>query len=797
MANSKITQLPVVTVFPDALNDLVTVVLPGEALPADQNRKMTVQNFALSSLANLPNVSINFTGGTDYTFDSATVITGALSVNSTEAAKIPVGTTAQRPTPLQGMMRYNTTDSIFEGYNGSTWGALGGGGGGVGTLSQTLAAGNTSGANNLVIDSGQVITTNTISETTAASGVTIDGTLIKDGVVTADLTGNVTGNADTVTTNANLTGPITSLGNATTITADSVSMDMIVDIATDTFLGRVTAATGTVEVLTNAQAKTALDLTGTNSGDQTSIVGISGTVAEFNTAITDATLSGSNTGDQTSIVGISGTTAEFNTANSDGTFAIAGGAFHDGFSDFVANEHINWTSTSSALSTTGTLASGDITITGTGPSVDFYESDAGADEKIWVNRGAASNYQLVTLTDAGAAGKTAMQFTRTGTVIDTIQYGNATDDPTHTFNGAGTFTGTLDSGALTVTGTGSFTSDVTLSGTGALTLPSGTDAQRTVALGAIRWNTTSSNYEGYNGATWDNLSGGGAGSGDFVGPASSTDNAVVRFDGATGKLGQNSGVLIDDLNNITGVGTLASGNQTITSSATTGNAEQVTANSLTSGNGLYLNSSSAVTGSMLYALNTSATFSGQVLRVEASNAGSTGYVARITNAGTGNGVFIDQNGNGTSINVDSEATSADGVYIHAGSTSGYALNVAAGDVNVGAGNITVTGQYIENESPTGTSGAVTIDLDLANNFSTAMAGAVTYTFSNPAISGLTSAFTLKVTNNGSAITWPASVRWAGGTAPSLSATTLIDIFTFYTNDAGANWYGFVSGQDMS
>ncbi len=39
---------------------------------------------------------------------------------------------------------------------------------------------------------------------------------------------------------------------------------------------------------------------------------------------------------------------------------------------------------------------------------------------------------------------------------------------------------------------------------------------------------------------------GGSGSGDFVGPASSTDNAVVRFDGTTGKLGQDSEVTIDD-----------------------------------------------------------------------------------------------------------------------------------------------------------------------------------------------------------------------------------------------------------
>lgn len=39
---------------------------------------------------------------------------------------------------------------------------------------------------------------------------------------------------------------------------------------------------------------------------------------------------------------------------------------------------------------------------------------------------------------------------------------------------------------------------------------------------------------------------GGGGLGDFVGPASSVDNAIVRFDGTTGKLGQGSAVTIDD-----------------------------------------------------------------------------------------------------------------------------------------------------------------------------------------------------------------------------------------------------------
>ena len=39
---------------------------------------------------------------------------------------------------------------------------------------------------------------------------------------------------------------------------------------------------------------------------------------------------------------------------------------------------------------------------------------------------------------------------------------------------------------------------------------------------------------------------GGAGTGDFVGPASSTDNAFVRFDSTTGKLGQNSTSTLSD-----------------------------------------------------------------------------------------------------------------------------------------------------------------------------------------------------------------------------------------------------------
>lgn len=48
------------------------------------------------------------------------------------------------------------------------------------------------------------------------------------------------------------------------------------------------------------------------------------------------------------------------------------------------------------------------------------------------------------------------------------------------------------------------------------------------------------------------------GSGDVTGPASSTDNAIARFDSTTGKIIQNSGVTISDANVITTAGTIDS-----------------------------------------------------------------------------------------------------------------------------------------------------------------------------------------------------------------------------------------------
>lgn len=51
----------------------------------------------------------------------------AASFTGNTAVKVPVGNTAQRPTAATGQLRFNSDLSVFEGYNGTIWGSIGGG----------------------------------------------------------------------------------------------------------------------------------------------------------------------------------------------------------------------------------------------------------------------------------------------------------------------------------------------------------------------------------------------------------------------------------------------------------------------------------------------------------------------------------------------------------------------------------------------------------------------------------------------------------------------------------------------
>jgi hypothetical protein len=101
--------------------------------------------------------------------------TGSVTINATTAITVPAGTTAQRPTGATGMFRYNSTTAGFEGYNGTVWGAIGGGSNittlGLYENANTISANYTIGTSNNAVSAGP-ITINAGVVVTVPSGST-------------------------------------------------------------------------------------------------------------------------------------------------------------------------------------------------------------------------------------------------------------------------------------------------------------------------------------------------------------------------------------------------------------------------------------------------------------------------------------------------------------------------------------------------------------------------------------------------------------------------------------------------
>ena len=105
------------------------------------------------------------------------------------------------------------------------------------------------------------------------------------------------------------------------------------------------------------------------------------------------------------------------------------------------------------------------------------------------------------------------------------------------------------------------------------------------------------------------------------------------------------------------------------------------------------------------------------------------------------------------------------------------------------------------ETKIGVAAAATVDLDMTsgNVFTVTADQNTTFTFSNPSPTGKSCAFTLIWTQDSSdrTITWPGTVDWPGGAAPDVtSGSGKIDVYTFFTLDAGTIWYGFQAGADL-
>ena len=101
-------------------------------------------------------------------------------------------------------------------------------------------------------------------------------------------------------------------------------------------------------------------------------------------------------------------------------------------------------------------------------------------------------------------------------------------------------------------------------------------------------------------------------------------------------------------------------------------------------------------------------------------------------------------------------------------------------------------------SGTNTTSSYAIDISTGNVFNLILSANCTFTFTNPPASGVSCSFTLILAQDGTGsrtATWPAAVKWPGGTAPTLStAAGAIDVLTFTTVDGGTTWLGAVAGQ---
>lgn len=108
--------------------------------------------------------------------------------------------------------------------------------------------------------------------------------------------------------------------------------------------------------------------------------------------------------------------------------------------------------------------------------------------------------------------------------------------------------------------------------------------------------------------------------------------------------------------------------------------------------------------------------------------------------------------------------------------------------------------YVETLTIANSGTAYNINLQNGNLFEITRTGNCTITFSNPPASGKGRKFTLILKQDpigGRTITWPVSVKWPGGIAPTLTLTTnAVDIITFQTTDGGVRWYGMVDGINM-
>ena len=89
----------------------------------------------------------------------------------------------------------------------------------------------------------------------------------------------------------------------------------------------------------------------------------------------------------------------------------------------------------------------------------------------------------------------------------------------------------------------------------------------------------------------------------------------------------------------------------------------------------------------------------------------------------------------------------------------------------------------------------TLDLSTGTTFSFTPSGATTVSLTNAPTSGKAVGFAVEINGDGSAITWPTSVKWSGGVAPVASASK--ELYALVTTDGGTTYYGRKAAEELA
>lgn len=123
--------------------------------------------------------------------------------------------------------------------------------------------------------------------------------------------------------------------------------------------------------------------------------------------------------------------------------------------------------------------------------------------------------------------------------------------------------------------------------------------------------------------------------------------------------------------------------------------------------------------------------------------------------------------------------------------------IQSGDsYNIGTNAVGTTPTFTGTKETKVAMAANDVDLSTGNYFTKTISTTTTLTVSNVPTTGTAVSFILDLTNGGAGtITWWTGMKWAGGTAPTLTASGR-DVLGFFTHDGGTTWSGFLLGKDV-